>query len=257
MHRLDGRKALVTGAGSGIGRAIAIALAKAGAAVAVTDIDAARADGVADEIGAPAFGLRLDVTKAAEVEDAFTQAAARLGGLDLVCANAGVITMNLTVDLTEQEWDFNMAVNAKGVFLTNRQAVRMFLAAGVTGAIVNTASVAGKTPWPFLAHYCASKFAVVGFTQALAREVAPQGIRVNAVGPGIGRTRMLEGEVEWAVKVRGRTPEDVYAEWLRQVPLGRLEEPEDVAEVVVFLAGDGARYMTGISVDVNGGMYMS
>ena len=178
---LAGRRALVTGAATGIGRAIAEAFAREGALVAVSDISLDGARDVAERLGEATRAYRLDVTDAAETASVFRRAADWMGGLDLLAANAGISTMNPVVDLTEEEWDSNMAVNAKGVFLSNREAVRHFLAAGEKGAIVNTASLAGKIGAPLLAHYAASKFAVIGFTQSLAREVGEHGIRVNAV----------------------------------------------------------------------------
>jgi len=156
---LAGRKALVTGAGTGIGAAITRALAREGAQVCVTDLDLARANETAGAIGAAALALKLDVTSAAETRAALDQAAERLGGLDLVCANAGVSTMNRVEDLSEEEWDFNMDVNAKGVFLTDQAALRLFKRTGVKGVIVNTASLGcapgcrsarsfGRPSWP-------------------------------------------------------------------------------------------------------------
>ena len=253
---LTGRKALVTGAGTGIGRAIARALARDGAAVAVSDLDAAAAAAVADEIGLPACGMALDVTDARMTEAVVDEAAQRLGGLDILCANAGISSMHLVADLDEAEWDRNMAVNAKGVFLSDRAVVRRWLAAGTRGVIVNTASMAGKIGAPWLAHYSASKFAVVGFTQALAREVAPHGIRVNCVCPGFVRTTMQARELDWEASLRGMTVEAVRADYIAQTPLGRLEEPEDVADVVAFLASDAARFITGEAVNVTGGARM-
>jgi len=252
---LQGRRALVTGAGMGIGAAIARALAEAGAVVAVTDRDAAAARGVAEGIGG--LGLALDVTDAAATAAAFDAAEAALGPLDLVCANAGVSTMRRVQDLTEEEWDFTFTVNAKGVFLTNRETVRRWLARGTQGTIVNTASLAAKVGAPLLAHYSASKFAVVGFTQALAREVAPSGIRANCVCPGFVRTAMQDREVRWEAALRGIPPEQVVQEYIAQTPLGRLEEPEDVSRVVVFLHSDLARFMTGQAVNVTGGVHMT
>jgi meso-butanediol dehydrogenase / (S,S)-butanediol dehydrogenase / diacetyl reductase len=253
---LAGRKALVTGGGTGIGAAIARALAREGARVCVTDLDLARAVDTANAIGAGAFALKLDVTSAAETRAVLDQAAERLGGLDIVCANAGVSTMNRVEDLSEEEWDFNMDVNAKGVFLTDQAALRLFKRTGVKGVIVNTASLAGKVGAPLLAHYAASKFAVVGFTQSLALEAAPLGIRVNCVCPGFVRTGMQEREILWEAKLAGKSPEQVAQGYVALTPLGRLEEPEDVADVVVFLASDLARYVTGEAVNVTGGARM-
>ena len=207
VSSLHGRRALVTGAGSGIGRAIARALTAVGAKVAITDLDLAAAEAVAAELGKSAIALRLDVTDAAATGAAIQEIADRLGGLEIVCANAGISSMARVIDLTEQEWDANMAVNAKGVFLTNRAAVRHWLRTGDKGVIVNTASLAGKQGVPLLAHYAASKFAVVGFTQSLAREVAEHGIRVNCVCPGFVRTGMQERELVWEAGLRGMTPD--------------------------------------------------
>ena len=250
---LQDRVALVTGAGTGIGAAIAAHLAKAGAKVAATDLDPAAAEATAGAIGG--FAAGLDVTDTASIEAAYAAAEAALGPIDLLAANAGVSTMNPVVDLAEAEWDFNMDVNAKGVFLTNQAMVRRWLVRGTKGTIVNTASLAAKVGAPFLAHYSASKFAVVGFTQGLAREVAAAGIRVNAICPGFVRTSMQEREVAWEAKLRGITPERVIADYVAQTPLGRLEEPDDVAKVVVFLSSDMAGFMTGQAVNVTGGVY--
>jgi NAD(P)-dependent dehydrogenase (short-subunit alcohol dehydrogenase family) len=254
---LEGRRAVVTGGGAGIGRAIVLALAAAGARVAVTDRDGAAAESVAREAGAGHVAFPLDVTDAAATARAVQAAAEALGGLDAAVANAGISTMARVVDLTESEWDANMAVNAKGVFLTNQAVVRHFLSSGTKGVLVNTASLAAKVGAPLLAHYSASKFAVAGFTQALAREVAPQGIRVNCVCPGFVNTSMQDREAVWEAELRGMTPEAVRAEYVSLTPLGRLQVPEDVADVVVFLLSDASRFMTGLAVDVNGGVFMS
>jgi NAD(P)-dependent dehydrogenase (short-subunit alcohol dehydrogenase family) len=253
---LRGRRALVTGAANGIGLAIVRAFVREGASVAVSDINLEAAQSVAADLGASARGLRLDVTDADETARTFRAAADWLGGLDLVAANAGISTMNRVVDLGEEEWDANMAVNAKGVFLTNREAVRHFLATGTKGAIVNTASLAGKIGAPLLAHYAASKFAVVGFTQSLAKEMGPHGIRVNAVCPGYVRTSMQEREIAWESKLRDMTPEAVHDEHVAATPLGRIEEPDDVAKIVVFLASDLSGFLTGEAVNASGGVLM-
>lgn len=251
---LAGRKALVTGAASGIGRAIAIALAAQDMIVGIADIDQDAAGATAAAIGGMAFALAIDVTQRTQVEEAFESFVTTAGGCDLLVGNAGVSTMRRAVDLTDDDWDFNFAVNTKGVFLTNQVAARHFLAQG-SGCIVNTASLAAKVGAPLLAHYSASKFAVLGWTQALARELAPAGIRVNAVCPGFVKTGMQSREVLWEAELRGMTPQAVLADYVAQTPLGRLEEPEDVAGVVVFLASDQARFMTGQGINVTGGVY--
>ena len=164
--------------------------------------------------------------------------------------------MQRALELTDEDWDFNFAVNARGIFLTNQIAGRHFAAQG-TGCIVNTASLAAKVGAPLLAHYSASKFAVLGWTQALARELAPSGIRVNAVCPGFVKTGMQAREIEWESRLRNVSAQQVVDDYVAQTPLGRLEEPEDVADVVVFLCSDQARFMTGQGVNVTGGVYMT
>ena len=140
------------------------------------------------------------------------------------------------------------------MFPTNQAACRDFVGTGHSGCIVNTASLAAKVGAPLLAHYSASRFAVLGWTQGLAREMAPRGIRVNAVCPGFVRTGMQEREVLWEAELRGMTADEVRQDYIDQTPLGRIEEPEDVAAVVLFLASDAARFMTGQGINVTGGV---
>jgi len=256
VFSLDGRRAIVTGAARGIGAAIARALAHSGVRLAVADLDLAAAQALAKELGGGALAVGIDVRERASVEQAMENAIEGLGGLDILAANAGVSTMRKAVDLTDEDWNFNMSVNATGIFLANQIACRYFLAKGRKGVIVNTASLAGKVGAPLLAHYSASKFAVLGWTQGLAREMAPHGIRVNAVCPGFVRTSMQEREIAWEAELRGMTPEAVRAEYVSLTPMGRIEEPEDVADVVLFLASEASRFMTGQGVNVTGGVRM-
>lgn len=265
MNLVDERTVGVTGAGSGIGRAIALTLAQAGAKVMVTDIDAAAAQRVRDEIlaqGGTAEAMHLDVTNQAEAAKVVQAIVDAWGRLDIWCNNAGVSTMNRFVDLTERDWDFNMDINAKGVFLCSQVAVQQMLKQpldkdGVRGRIINTASMAGKRGnAPFLAHYVASKFAVVGLTQAMAGEFGPDHILVNAVCPGYVRTGMQERELQWEAALRGVQVEDVQRLYIDDTPLGRLETPEDVAKVVLFLASPLANFITGEAINVNGGAWM-
>ncbi|HUC18897.1 MAG TPA: SDR family NAD(P)-dependent oxidoreductase [Acetobacteraceae bacterium] len=253
---LAGKTALVTGGATGIGFAIAEALAAHGVRLAIADIDIIAARRAAAQVG-EALPVAMDVRERASVEAGFAEAISWLGGIDLLVANAGVSTMRRAVEITDEEWEQNFAVNTRGVFLSNQIAARHFLAIGRKGVICNTASLAAKVGAPLLAHYSASKFAVVGWTQALARELAPHGIRVNAVCPGFVRTSMQEREVVWEAELRGLSPDAVRADYIAQTPLRRLEEPEDVAGLVVFLLSDAARFMTGQAVNVTGGVYMT
>ncbi len=265
MKLLAGKTAGVTGAGSGIGRAIALMLADAGAKVAVTDMHEAAAKQVRDEIlasGGEAVALHLDVTNQNEAHDVVVNIVEQWGRLDIWCNNAGVSTMNRFVDLTSWDWDFNMNVNAKGTFLCSQVVVKQMLSQspdedGIRGRIINTASMAGKRGnAPFLAHYVASKFAVLGLTQAMAGEFASEKILVNAVCPGYVRTSMQERELQWEAELRGVSIEEVQRLYIEDTPLGRLETPEDVAKVVLFLASPLANFITGEAINVNGGAWM-
>lgn len=250
------KRAIVTGAANGIGEAICRALASEGVRVAVADLDEAGAHKLANAIDTGAQGFKIDVRDRASVEACFAAIEKAFGGYDILCANAGVSSMKLVVDLTDEDWDFNFDVNARGVFLTNQLAVRHFIATDNKGVIVNTASLAAKWGAPWLAHYSASKFAVMGFTQALAREAAGVGIRVNCVCPGFVKTSMQGREVAWEAKLRGMTENAIIADYIAQTPLGRLEEPEDVAKSVLFLASDLSGFITGESLNVTGGVRM-
>jgi len=256
MSEFSGKSVVVTGGASGIGAAIVREFHREGARVTILDLNPQRAAAFAAELGTGAFSGLVDVRDRASVQAAVDRVIAEQGGIDILCANAGVSTMQKSVDLTDEDWDFNMDVNAKGIFITNQLVVRHFLATGRKGVIVNTASLAAKVGAPLLAHYSASKFAVLGWTQGLAKELAPVGIRVNAVCPGFVRTSMQEREIIWEGQLRGMTPEAVRAEYVSLTPMGRIEEPEDVAVVVKFLASDGARFMTGQGINVTGGIRM-
>ena len=246
---------LVTGGGAGIGEAICRLLAERGWRVAVTDVVGAAAARVAASIGG--ICATLDVTDTASISRAATEVEDRLGPIDAWVANAGISSMAPFTEISEAEWDRNYEVNAKGVFLTGQEAARRFIARGRGGVIVNTASMAGKRgAAPFLAHYVASKFAVVGLTQAMASELAPAGIRVNCVCPGYVATGMQERELAWEAELRGTTVETVRELYIADTPLRRLETPEDVARVVAFLLGPDAAFITGEALAVNGGSFM-
>ena len=252
---LKDRTAVVTGAGTGIGAAIARELARRGAHVVVTDLDGRAADRVAAEV--QGTGRPLDVTDAAACDALARSIDAEHGGIAVWCSNAGISSMAPFTEISEAEYDANLDINLKGVFLCGQAAARVMIARGNGGTIVNTASMAGKRgAAPYLAHYVASKFGVVGLTQAMAAELAVHKIRVNCVCPGYVATSMQARELEWEAALRGTTTEVVRDLWIADTPLGRIETPEDVATVVVFLAGDDSGFITGEALAVNGGSHM-
>ena len=248
MSSLAGQRVFLTGAGGGIGRGLALAFAEAGARVGLTDIDAEALAGAVDALPgadeAP-WSEPLDVTDAAAVSLAVTGFAAASGGLDILVNAAGVLSVAKVVDLEPAEWRRVLDVNATGTFLVAQAAARVMIAAGSAGSIVNIASISGKVGDPTLAHYCASKFAVVGFTQALARELAVHGITVNALCPGIVETAMIdELAAGWGYSV-----EDFMASQLVKRP----QTPEEFAAAVAFL--HASRSITGQSLNIDGGTY--
>ena len=232
--------------------------ARSGARVIATDVSLEGAQETAGEIerlGAEAVARQMDVTSEADVTATVDDVEAAVGPVAFLINCAGVSTMAPFLELTEQDWDLNMNVNAKGVFLVTRQVLRSMVARR-EGGVVSIASAAAKEGTPFLAHYSASKWAVLGLTQSVAREVARFGIRVNAVCPGTVRTPMQDREVVWEGELRGMEPEKVRQSYIAHTPLGRLCEPEDVADVIQFLCSDKARFMTGQAVNVTGGIIL-
>jgi NAD(P)-dependent dehydrogenase (short-subunit alcohol dehydrogenase family) len=249
--------AVVTGAGSGIGAATARELSRRGFLVVVTDIDAAAAAATCEQLDGDSWSEGIDVTDAAALGRIAGAVADRHGRLDVWVSNAGISHMARFVEVSEADLDRTLAVNLKGVFLCGQAAARTMRRLGRGGTIVNTASMAGKQGRvPFLSDYVASKFGVVGLTQAMAYELAPDGIRVNCVCPGFVATAMQDRELEWEAGLRGVGVEEVKQMWVADTPMGRLEQPEDVARAVAFLASADAGFITGEALAVNGGAFM-
>lgn len=256
MKRLEGKIALISGAASGIGFAIASKLAAEGAVLAMTDRnlpEVAKSFEKIKDLSPKSLYWEMDVTDQASVRRAVAAAAERFGVIDILVNNAGVSTMNRFTDLSEEEWDFNMNVNLKGVWRVTKEVAPLMMKRK-QGKIVCTASMASKLGAPLLAHYSASKFGVLGFVQAIAKELADYGINVNAVCPGFVATSMQDREIVWEAKLRGiDDPEKVRREYISMTPLGRLCQPEDVAKVVAFLASSEADFMTGQGINITGG----
>ncbi len=245
---LDDQVALVTGATRGIGRAIALRLAADGATVigtATTDAGAATITAALAAAGAKGTGMRLDVTAATQVEAVLAAIEARFGSVGILVNNAGITRDNLLLRMKEEDWDTILETNAKSVYRLSKGVLRGMMKAR-SGRIITIGSVVGASGNPGQANYAAAKAAVVGFTKSLAQEVGSRNITVNCVAPGFIDTDMTRDLQEAA-----------RAALLSRIPLGRLGTPEDVALAVAYLAGPGGAYVTGTTLHVNGGMYVS
>lgn len=253
---LEGKVALVTGAGRGIGEGIAAALAEAGASVAVADVNfdtAKKTSEVINKIGRPSLALKVDVTDIGSVTKMFENVVESFGKIDISVNNAGVVSLYPVGQLPPSEWDKIMSVNAKGVFLCTQAAINAMRRGG-SGRIINISSIAGKVGFPDLSHYSASKFAVIGFTNAVAKEVATEGITVNALCPGIVGTGMWRGETglsaRWAQE--DETEEESWERHQKTfLPQGVAQTPEDMGQLAVYLAS--APHVTGQAIAVDGG----
>jgi NAD(P)-dependent dehydrogenase (short-subunit alcohol dehydrogenase family) len=254
-----GQVALVTGAGQGNGRAIALRLARGGAAVALNDLREDTAAAVRDEIralGETALAIPADVRDVRQIDAMIERVVAELGRLDVLVNNAGLIRANPLGEVTEADWDETFAVNARGLFFCLQSAARIMVEQR-SGVIVNIASVAGRgnAGLSLSPPYAASKAAVISLTQQTARALAAKNVRVNAVCPGLIDTAFnwrLEEEV--GVKRRGLPYGDFLKERIAAVPMGRIGTPEDVASAVALLASPHSSYITGQSLNVDGGI---
>lgn len=258
--RFAGRTVVITGASGGIGAAMAKRFAAEGANIVVSAIDA-KLDEVASalkESGAAVASIRMDVTSKADVRKLYDLAEDRFGAVDISIQNAGVITIARIEDMTEAEWDRIMDVNTKGVFLCCQEAITRMRKHGRGGRLINTASGQARQGFIFTPHYAASKFGVVGITQSLAKEVAREGITVNAICPGIIETDMWAyNDSAWGKLMGDYKPGELMAEWVKNIPMARAGTGEDVSGLVTFLASHDAAYITGQTINVDGGLIMS
>jgi len=244
---LENQIALVTGASRGIGKAIALELGKHGAAVIGTATSESGAEAISNymtENGIKGTGMALNVTSQESIDALMAQIGADFGTPTILVNNAGITRDNLLMRMKDDEWDDIMETNLKSVFRMSKACLRGMMKAK-QGRVINIASVVGETGNPGQTNYSAAKAGIFGFTKSMAREVASRGITVNAVAPGFIDTDMTKG-----------LPDEQKQALMKQIPLNRLGRPEEIAAAVSFLASPGAAYITGFTVDVNGGMYM-
>ena len=246
--RLSGKVALVTGSARGIGRSIAEAFGAEGAIVVVNDVgsDAGARETLAAITGSGGNGTveMFDVSDAAQVDAGVKNILAAHGRIDVLVNNAGITRDNLLLRMSEEEFDAVLRVNLKGTYLLTKTVTRHMMKQR-SGKVVNISSVVGMMGNAGQSNYAAAKAGILGFTKAAARELAPRNITVNAIAPGFIRTAMTAG-----------LPEAVQKTFLAQIPLGRFAEPQEVAELALFLASDASSYITGQVIGINGGMYM-
>jgi NAD(P)-dependent dehydrogenase (short-subunit alcohol dehydrogenase family) len=252
---LVGKTAVVTGAGRGIGTGIAKTLAKHGADLVLTDRETSGAEETAQDIrktGRKVLVLQHDVTSWDSTQNVTRNAIAEYGKIDVLVTNAGVSKSVPFAELTGEEWDRVNDVNAKGVFLSCRAFVPHMMERKY-GKIVNISSMVGKEAIPFFAHYCASKFAVIGLTQSMAKELAPYNINVNAVCPGVVRTPLWDPLLDQLSANKNITRDEAWAEFVNGIPFKRPQSPEDIGEAVAFLASDRAANITASAANISGG----
>jgi meso-butanediol dehydrogenase / (S,S)-butanediol dehydrogenase / diacetyl reductase len=259
MKRFEEKSVLITGASRGIGKGIAQRFAAEGASL-ILSANEDLVHAVAEELkgsGANVASAVCDVTCKADVEALYDRAIAEFGKIDVSIQNAGVITIARIEELSESDWDRVMAVNTKGVFLCC-QAAAVRMKPRKNGRIINTASGQARQGFIYTPHYAASKFGVVGITQSLAKELAPDGITVNAFCPGIIETDMWAyNDAAWGKLLGNYQPGELMKEWVRNIPMKRAGKAADVAGLVVFLASEDAAYITGQTINVDGGLIMS
>ncbi|MEM8571517.1 MAG: SDR family oxidoreductase [Pseudomonadota bacterium] len=260
MARFTGKTVVITGGNKGIGYAIAERFAQEGANVVIASVEEEVHEAAAtlNAEGAQIKGFVCDVTDSKQVASLFAFAADTFGGIDVSVQNAGIITIAKVEDLTEAEWDATMEVNTKGVFLCCKEAIRHMRTTKKGGALINTASGQARDGFIYTPHYAASKFGVMGLTQSLAKEVALDNITVNAICPGIIKTDMWDyNDRVWGKMLGEFGPGELMESWVQNIPMKRAGEGRDVAGLVAFLASEDANYITGQTINVDGGLIMS
>lgn len=257
-NRFQNKVVLVTGSGQGIGRGIALRFAKEGATLIVVDIKEELANAVLKDIqstGSNGLVIKADATQAEEVKKAVKTALDKFGKIDVLVNNVGNCVVRPLLESSESDWEGSININAKSTFLWSMAVVKSMIERK-SGCIVNISSGAGKVGDPYSGVYTAAKHAVIGLTKNLALELAPYGIRANAVCPGEVDTPMEDIFLQQLGSRIGKSPDQLRKELVQTIPLGRLVTPEDIAGVVAFLASDDSKFMTGQSINVTGGGIM-
>ena len=260
MDRFNGKTVVVTGGNKGIGFAIAERFAAEGANLVIASVEQQVEDAAASlrDKGANAVGVLCDVTDRSAVVALYDRAEEAFGAVDISVQNAGIITIAKVEDLSEDKWDATMAVNTKGAFLCCQEAIRCMRNSGHGGRLINIASGQARDGFIYTPHYAASKFGVMGLTQSLAKEVALDGITVNAICPGIIKTDMWDyNDRVWGEMLGDYGPGELMESWVQNIPMKRAGEGRDVAGLIAFLASEDADYITGQTINVDGGLIMS
>jgi D-sorbitol dehydrogenase (acceptor) len=258
--RLQGKVAIVTGGAQGIGAAISRRYATEGARMVVADRNGEGASTVASEIsdrGGEAIGVTVDVTNRDQVESMVARAVERFGGVDILVNNAGVIKLQTFLDVTEDDWNYMFDVNCKGMLWCSQAVARQMIEQHRGGKIINLASQAGRRGEALALAYCASKACVISMTQSLALALAPHRINVNGIAPGIVDTQLWVGVDQQFAKLLDMNVGEPIAKFVETIPLGRIEQPDDVAGAALFLASAEADYITQQTLNVDGGNWPS
>ena len=258
MTRFTDKVVLITGSGRGIGRAMALRFAQEGASIVAADIEPALAESTAaavKELGRRALPCQVDVTQQADIQRMVTQTVEHFRRIDVLCNNAGVLRFQDMFDITEADWDFVNGVNTKGVFFV-MQAVAREMVKRRSGKIINTASISGKQPEPQFLHYGVSKAGVIHMTKSAAMALAPYNMNVNAICPGTTVTDMSLMATAGRARIMGVSVEEAIKAREAQIPIGRRNQPDDIAAMAAFLASAEADQITGQAFNVDGGLVM-
>jgi len=246
---------IVTGGGKGIGKAISLAFAKKGANLVIADVDMNAAQSVEQQIkiiGCDCLIVKTDVSNSKEVHNMIEKTIEKFSHIDILVNNAGIMIPSLVVDTQEQDWDVTLDVNLKGVFLCS-QAVARYMIKQKRGKIINISSMGGKIPAAEEGAYAAAKLGIVALPKTLAYELAPHGINVNAICPGLINTDMFRKSFKERTSSRGVSFEEIERKLISRIPVGRLGKPQDVADLVLFLASEKTTYINGESINITGG----